>query len=219
MMPYWGFGFHNCRYGYQDAYDVAEAIYHYSIAEIPLETLWTDIDYMDLRKVFTLAPDRFPISMMQDIVNYLHSHDQHYIVMVDPAVAYQQYPPFERGVEDNIFLKRANGSIWEGVVWPGITAFPDWFSANITAYWDNEFAISFNPSSGVDINALWIDMNEPSDFACDFPCSDPAAAAKAIGFPLHPSSENSASTSSRLSMRLPATWHAMYQQESQDKIL
>jgi alpha-glucosidase len=87
MMPYWGFGFHNCRYGYQDACDVAEAIYNYSQAAIPLETTWTDIDYMDFRKVFTLDPDRFLPSMMQDIVNYLYFHDQHYVVMVDSAVA------------------------------------------------------------------------------------------------------------------------------------
>lgn len=106
--------------------------------------------------------------------------------MVDPAVAYQQYGPFQRGVSDNIFLKRANGTIWQGVVWPGVTAFPDWFSANINSYWNNEFAIFFSPEDGVDIDALWIDMNEPSNFACDFPCNDPYGSAAKIGFPPAP---------------------------------
>ncbi len=107
--------------------------------------------------------------MMQELVSHLHANNQHYVVMVDPAVAYQQYPPFERGVDDNIFMLRANGSIWKGVVWPGVTAFPDWFSANISAYWDNEFSIFFSATNGVNIDALWIDMNEPSNFPCNFP--------------------------------------------------
>jgi alpha-glucosidase len=124
--------------------------------------------------------------MMQDIVHYLHSRNQHYVLMVDPAVAYQQYGPFGRGVSENIFLKRANGTIWQGVVWPGVTAFPDWFSANISTYWNNEFAIFFSPGNGVDIDALWIDMNEPSNFACDFPCNDPYGSAAKIGFPPAP---------------------------------
>lgn len=203
MQPYWGLGFHNCRYGYQDAFDVAEAVYNYSKAGIPLETMWTDIDYMDRRRVsplsqtaereclltkeqvFSLDPDRFPLDKMRALVDHLHANDQHYVVMVDPAVAYQPYPPFERGVEANIFLKRAeNDTIWKGVVWPGVTAFPDWFAANISSYWENEFRVFFSPDSGVDIDALWIDMNEPSNFPCNFPCDDPETAA--IGYPPAP---------------------------------
>ena len=114
MMPYWGFGFHQCRYGYQDYIQVAEVVYNYSVANIPLETMWTDIDYMDARKIFTLDPLRFPLPKVQELVTYLHNHNQHYIVMVDPAVAYQNYDAFNNGARDGIFLKNANGSIYKG---------------------------------------------------------------------------------------------------------
>lgn len=186
MMPYWGLGFHQCRYGYQDVYDVAEVVYNYSQAGIPLETMWTDIDYMDLRRVFSLDPERFPLDMMQELVGHLHANDQHYVMMVDPATAYADYGPFNRGVEDNIFLMRANGSVWQGVVWPGVTVFPDWFSQDISEYWNNEFDLFFNPESGVDIDAVWLDMNEPSNFACNFPCDNPSQQAKINGFPPSP---------------------------------
>jgi alpha-glucosidase len=42
---------------------------------------------MDRRRVFTLDPERFPLEKMRELVTYLHSHNQHYIVMVDPAVS------------------------------------------------------------------------------------------------------------------------------------
>jgi alpha-glucosidase len=122
--------------------------------------------------------------MMQALNGYLHDHNQHQILMVDPAVAYQQYPPYERGANDGIFLRRDNGSFWLGVVWPGVTVFPDWFNTDIQNYWNNEFAIAFNPENGVNIDGLWIDMNEPSNFPCNFPCDNPYAAA--VGFPPPP---------------------------------
>jgi alpha-glucosidase len=57
-----------------------------------------------------------------------------------------------------------------------VTAFPDWFHQKVQNYWDDEFEKFFNADSGVDIDALWIDMNEPSSF-CDFPCDNPESSA------------------------------------------
>ncbi|KAG7124414.1 alpha/beta-glucosidase agdC like protein [Verticillium longisporum] len=183
LQPYWGLGFHQCRYGYRDAFDVAEVVYNYSQAGIPLETMWTDIDYMDARKVFTLDPRRYPIEKVRQIVDYLHEHDQHYIVMVDPAVAYEESDIVNRGRQDDIWLQHPNGSEYLGVVWPGVTIFPDWFAENITKYWNNEFDIFFDKDTGVDIDGLWIDMNEPANF-CNGLCDDPFG--DAVGYPPEP---------------------------------
>ena len=57
-------------------YELAEVVLNYSRAGIPLETMWTDIDYMDRRRTFTLDPDRFPLEEMREFVGYLHNHDQ-----------------------------------------------------------------------------------------------------------------------------------------------
>jgi alpha-glucosidase len=172
LMPYWGFGFHQCRYGYQDTYETAAVVANYSAANIPLETIWNDIDYTDYRAIFSLDPLRFPLSRMRQFVDYLHGHDQHYIMMVDPAVSSRDNPAFHDGVAKDVFLKEDNGTLYTGVVWPGPVHFPDWFHPNSQAFWDQQFDTFFNADSGVDIDGLWIDMNEASNF-CDYPCPDP----------------------------------------------
>jgi alpha-glucosidase len=67
-------------------------------------------------------------------------------------------------------------------VWPGVTVWPDWFHPSVQAFWNNEFQIFFNPKDGIDIDGVWVDMNEPTDF-CRYPCPDPYAQAAALGLP------------------------------------
>ena len=183
MSPYWGLGFHQCRYGYQDVYNVAAVVANYSEAGIPLETMWTDseflsstmsignesntntstVDYMDRRRIFTLDPERFPAHLVKDLVDTIHARDQDYIVMVDPAVYYpESNPALDEGLRYDAFLKEANGTNYQGVVWAGPSYFPDWFEKNSQQYWNEQFVNFFDGINGPDIDALWIDMNEVS---------------------------------------------------------
>lgn len=98
------------------------------------------------------------------------------------AVAYQDYGAFNDGVEADVFMKRDNGSIYKGSVWPGVAAFPDWFHENAQSYWNGQFDSFFNADTGVDIDALWIDMNEPSNF-CVWPCDNPDAPTSELSAP------------------------------------
>lgn len=82
--------------------------------------MWTDIDHYNLRQTFTLDEHRFPISRMREIVDYLHRHQQQYVVIVDPAVATVDYPAYNRGKEMDVYLKdpHKEGEYFRGVVWP-----------------------------------------------------------------------------------------------------
>lgn len=90
------------------------------------------------------------------------------------------YETFLRARDEGILLYK-NGSIYEGVVWPGVTAFPDWFHPDVQEYWTNEFLEFFDPETGIDIDGLWIDMNEAANFNAFG--DDPQESAEERGFP------------------------------------
>lgn len=74
-----------------------------------------------------------------------------------------------------------------GAVWPGATAFPDWFNPDVQSYWNGEFSSFFNQESGVDIDGLWIDMNEAANM-CPYPCKNPYKYSKENDLPPAPPS-------------------------------
>ncbi|KAI9669062.1 MAG: hypothetical protein M1831_000654 [Alyxoria varia] len=190
MPPYWALGFHQCKFGMKSIEEFEEVVANYSQAKIPLEAMWIDIDYMDRRQVFSLDPEGFPRDKVSRFVEKMHAYGQKVVMMVDPAVyaGSRYYDPYLRGVEQDVFLHKPirksskptrktmgtnDTSVYHGIVWPGAVSFPDFFHNPATqSYWAGEIGrFFFNPKDGqsIDVDGIWIDMNEVSQF-CDYPC-------------------------------------------------
>ncbi|KAI8632707.1 glycoside hydrolase family 31 protein, partial [Xylariaceae sp. FL1651] len=172
MMSYWTFGFHQCKYGWPDVLYEAEVVANYSAANIPLEVLWADIDYMDLRQDFTVDPERYPLDKMRELVETLHQRGQKYVMMLDPGIhRSDSYSTYLRGVNAGAFIKAADGSLYRGVQWAGEVVWPDWFASGTQDWWTNEILMFFDPKTGLDIDGAWNDMNEVSNFCDDVNCN------------------------------------------------
>lgn len=123
------------------------------------------------RWIQTLDQDRFALDKVQYVVETLQNAGRDFIVMVDPAVfsgtpnsSVESYETYQSGVQQDIFMKLDSGDVYEGVVWPGPTAFPDWTAPNAQSWWTQEFARFFDPETGFDVSGIWLDMNEPANF-------------------------------------------------------
>nr|XP_034988351.1 sucrase-isomaltase, intestinal [Zootoca vivipara]XP_034988352.1 sucrase-isomaltase, intestinal [Zootoca vivipara] len=190
MPPYWSLGFQLSRYGYGNDTEISDLYDAMRAAKIPYDVQYADIDYMERQLDFTIGPE---FSNLPALVDRMKQDGMRFIIILDPAISGNEtkpYPPFTRGVEDDVFIKWPNSSdiVW-GKVWPdypgvvvntsipwdeqtelyrAYVAFPDFFRNSTVQWWKREIqefhTNPTNPANSIKFDGLWIDMNEPANF-------------------------------------------------------
>ena len=157
LPPLWALGFHQCRwYAYKQA-DVEALAAKHAELDIPLDSLWLDIDYMDGYRVFTWNKELYPDA--PGMLARLRELGVKVITIIDPGVKEDPgYEVYDDGLEKGVFALKENGEVYIGQVWPGDTAFPDFANADARAWWGKLNAEHVR--SG--LAGIWNDMNEPA---------------------------------------------------------
>ncbi|XP_031575111.1 lysosomal alpha-glucosidase-like [Actinia tenebrosa] len=164
LPPYWGLGFHLCRWGYGSLNGTITVNDNMRAKGIPQDVQWNDIEYMREHLDFTVDSNKW--GGLGDFVKKLQTqYNQHYIPIVDPGISNVQpsgsYKPYSDGLKMGVFVNSTNGGPIVGKVWPGNTVFPDFLNPASLDYWKTQIS-EFHQV--VPFDGLWIDMNEPSNF-------------------------------------------------------
>ncbi|KAH9373897.1 hypothetical protein HPB48_012034 [Haemaphysalis longicornis] len=116
MPPYWGLGFHLCRYGYGSLNKTRKIMEGNIRAGVPFDAQWNDIDSMDAQNGFTYDKDAF--AGLPEFVDEVHAGGRRYMLIFDPGVSGSEepgtYPPFDDGIEMDIFVKTVRGNVKYG---------------------------------------------------------------------------------------------------------
>ena len=119
LPPYWGLGFHLCRWGYGNLTHMKMVNKRNRDAGVPLDVQYADIDYMDAEKDFTIDPINY--RGLKEFFSQIRTDGMRTIVILDPGTFDDQkyYAPTIEGIKEDVFIKWENGSLMEGTCWPG----------------------------------------------------------------------------------------------------
>lgn len=157
--PLWAFGYGQSRWGYMNETDVREVVKNYRENQIPLDSVYLDIDYMERYKDFTVNSERFP--KFPEFVEEMNKENIHLVPIIDAGVKEEEgYPVYEEGIEKGYFCKKEDGSPFVAAVWPGRALFPDMLNTEARNWFGNHYQFLLDQG----IEGFWNDMNEPSIF-------------------------------------------------------
>eukprot|EP01100_Stratorugosa_tubuloviscum_P000192 TRINITY_DN103_c0_g2_i1.p1 TRINITY_DN103_c0_g2~~TRINITY_DN103_c0_g2_i1.p1 ORF type:complete len:1023 (-),score=512.06 TRINITY_DN103_c0_g2_i1:126-3194(-) len=177
LPPRWSLGYHQSRWGYTNIAALRSVVDTYQRALLPLDAIWSDIDYMDAYKVFTFDTRNYPVSQLKGNVTNWAKSGIRYIPIVNPGIKIEKgYKIYDSGLESEVFIKERDESstntYFTGKVWPGYVHFPDWMQKATRDWWKIQVK---NFYTNITFGGLWLDMNEPSSF-CSGECNVNTAA-------------------------------------------
>ena len=158
LPPYWAVGHHQSRYGYNTIDNFKSTYNNYTENEIPLDTMWVDIDSYNDYQIFSVNNETFK-DLGEYVNDTLHKDHAHFIPIIDIGVGATTNDKYiDLGKNLTCFIK-SNYTKKELYleVWPGATAFPDYFNPNTTLFW--EYGLT-EYQKLVHYDGIWYDMNE-----------------------------------------------------------
>lgn len=162
--PVWALGYHQCRWGYRSAEELAGYKARFAEEGIPVDGLWLDIDYMRGYRVFTFSEEHFP-DVEADLAA-LQAEGQRVVPIIDPGVKVDpEWEVYQDGEAKGVFCKNPQGRTFVGQVWPGDTAFVDYMLPKGMRWWRDRVAAFARRG----IHGCWNDMNDPSTGFVDHP--------------------------------------------------
>lgn len=167
LIPYFGLGFHQCRWGYLTDKEVLEVDKNLDDAITPHDVLWLDLDHTDNQKYFTFHPSNFkdPLKLLAE----LDKNKRQLVVLNDPHLrAEDSYKVYSEAKSKKLLIKNSDGNgEFVGNCWPGRSVWPDFMIPEAREWWASNFHYSKFTASRPNL-FIWNDMNEIAVFdSCD----------------------------------------------------
>lgn len=159
IAPKWAFGYGQSRWSYMSADEVRDVVRQHRENNIPLDSVYLDIDYMERYKDFTVNEETFP--KLDEFVKEMQQQHIHLVPIIDAGVKQEEgYSVYEEGLEKGYFCKKEDGTPFVAAVWPGKALFPDMLNQEARDWFGNNYKFLLDKG----IEGFWNDMNEPAIF-------------------------------------------------------
>ncbi|KAH6583225.1 hypothetical protein BASA60_001544 [Batrachochytrium salamandrivorans] len=154
--------YHQSRWNYNNQDDVKAVDAAFDEHDIPYDVLWLDIEHTDGKRYFTWDSAKFP--KPEEMQKNLAFKERKMVTIIDPHIKKDpNYFVSKEALAAGIFVKNAQGAVFDGFCWPGESNWIDHTDPAGRAYWKSKFAFGTYKGSTPSLYT-WNDMNEPSVF-------------------------------------------------------